>query len=147
VQVIYRAASIYCSSRGRQAVEEVYTAAVERLDAEVDERYVKTRHGDTHVLSTGPVDGAPIVLFHGGNATNPLTLDWYSRLANKYRLIAPDTVGQPGHSAETRVNPNGDGYGEWVVDLLDTFDIQVAPMIGTSYGAGIILRTAALTPE
>lgn len=132
---------------GRQALEESYTAAVERLDAEVDERYVETRHGETHVLLAGPVDGTPIVVFHGGNATNPLTLDWYSDLADEYRLIAPDTIGQPGHSAEIRVDPNGDGYGEWVVDLLDTFDVEVAPMIGTSYGAGIILRTAVLTPE
>lgn len=139
--------SIYRSSMGRQALEEVYAAAIERLEVEADERYVDTRYGETHVLLAGPVDGAPIVVFHGGNATNPLTLDWYSDLANEHRLIAPDTIGQPGYSAETRVDPNGDGYGEWVVDLLDTFDVQVAPMIGTSYGAGIILRTAALAPE
>ena len=138
---------IYRSSTGRQALENVYTAAVERLEAEVDERYVETRHGETHVLVAGPEDGKPIVVFHGGNATNPLTLNWYSGLDDEYRLIAPDTIGQPGYSAETRVDPIGDGYGEWVVDLLDAFEVQAAPMIGTSYGAGIILRTAALAPE
>lgn len=139
--------SIYRSSAGRKSLENVYTAAIEKLDVEVDERYVETRHGETHVLLGGPENGEPVVVFHGGNATNPLTLDWYSGLAEEYRLIAPDTIGQPGYSAETRVDPSGNGYGEWVVDLLDTFEIQAAPMIGTSYGGGIILRVAALAPE
>ena len=139
--------SIYRSSTGRQTLEEVYTAAVEELEVEVDERFVETRHGETHVLLAGPENGTPIFVFHGGNTTNPLTLAWYSNLAEEYRLIAPDTIGQPGYSAETRVDPRGDGYGKWVVDLLDAFDVQSAPMIGTSYGGGIILRTAALSPE
>ena len=139
--------SIYRSSTGRQALEKVYTAAVEKLGIKVGERYVETRHGETHVLLAGPENGEPVVVFHGGNATNPLTLDWYASLAGKYRLIAPDTIGQPGYSVETRVDPRGDGYGEWVVDLLDAFEVQAASMIGTSYGGGIILRTAAIAPE
>lgn len=132
---------------GRRALEDVYTDAVERLRIDVEERYVETRHGETHLLVAGPAKGEPVVVFHGGNATNPMTLAWYAGLAGEYRLIAPDTIGQPGYSAETRVNPRGDGYGEWVLDLLDTFGIHAASMIGTSYGAGIILRTAAVVPE
>ncbi|RDZ63863.1 alpha/beta hydrolase [Haloferax sp. Atlit-12N] len=138
--------SIYRSSNGRRAVEQVYTEAVEELAFDVDETYVETRHGETHVLIAGPADGQPVIVFHGGNATNPLTLGWYSGLTDEYRLIAPDTIGQPGRSAETRVAPNGDGYGEWVVDLLDAFDLDAVPMIGTSYGGGIVLRTAAYAP-
>jgi pimeloyl-ACP methyl ester carboxylesterase len=139
--------SIYRSPAGRRALEAVYTDAVEQLGISLDERYLETRHGDTHILLAGPASGEPVVIFHGGNATNPMTLAWYAGLAEEYRLIAPDTIGQPGFSAETRVDPQGDGYGEWAVDLLDAFDIQSAPMIGTSYGGGIILRTAAVAPE
>lgn len=139
--------SIYRSPTGRQALEEVYIDAVEQLEIEVDERYVETRYGETHLLLAGSTSGEPVVIFHGGNATNPMTLGWYTGLAEEYRLIAPDTIGQPGYSAETRVDPRGDGYGEWVVDLLDTFEIRTASMIGTSYGGGIILRTAAVAPE
>ena len=139
--------SIYRSPMGRRALEDVYTDAVDKLGIDVDERYIETRYGNTHVLLAGPASGSPIVVFHGGNATNPMTLAWYAGLAEEYRLIAPDTIGQPGFSAEMRVNPQEDGYGEWVVDLLDAFEIHAAPMIGTSYGAGIILRTAAVAPE
>lgn len=139
--------SIHRSSAGKRTLENVYTDAVGQLGIEVDEQYVETRHGETHVLLAGPVSGEPVIIFHGGNATNPITLAWYAELAEEYRLIAPDTIGQPGYSAATRVNPKEDGYGEWVVDLLDAFEIQTALMIGTSYGGGIILRTAAVAPE
>lgn len=139
--------SIYRSATGRQLLEEAYTDAIQQLGVEVDAQYIETRHGETHVLSAGPVSGTPVIVFHGGNATNPMTLGWYAGLADEYRLLAPDIIGQPGYSAETRVDPSGDGYGEWVVDLLDTLDIQAAPMIGTSYGSGIIIRTAAVAPE
>ncbi|WP_435124036.1 alpha/beta fold hydrolase [Halobaculum sp. D14] len=145
--VVVAPMSIYRSPAGRQALETVYAEAVDELDVTVDEEEIDTRHGSTHILMVGPEHGQPVLVFHGGNATNPMTLAWFTGLADDYRLISPDIIGQPGHSAETRLDPQGDGYGEWVVDLLDAFDLHSAPMIGTSYGSGIILRTAALAPE
>jgi len=139
--------SIYRSEAGRRRLLECYDDALAALSVAVDERTVDTRHGETHVLLAGPADGQPILCFHGGNATNPMTLSWYTALADEFRLVAPDTIGQPGYSAETRVDPTGDGYGEWVLDLLDAFDLDAPAAIGTSYGAGIVLRTAALAPE
>jgi len=139
--------AVYRSEAGRHAIEECYDDAVAALPVDVTERTVETRHGDTHVLLAGDAAAPPVFVFHGGNATNPMTLSWYAALADEYRLIAPDTVGQPGKSAETDLDPRGEDYGEWVLDLLDAFDVETAPTIGTSYGAGIVLRTAALAPE
>lgn len=138
--------SIYRSASGRRVLERCYETAVDQLEVELDERTVETRYGPTHVLLAGPEDGRPVFVFHGGNATNPMTLAWYTGLADEYRLIAPDTVGHPGKSAETRLDPTGDEYGRWAVDVLDEFGVESAPMVGTSYGAGIIVRTAAFAP-
>lgn len=139
--------TIYHSPRGREALQSVYADAVDRLDVDVTTRTVDTSFGSTHVLLAGPVDGEPVVVFQGGNSTNPLTLSMYTDLAATYRLIAPDTIGHPGYSAETRVDPLSDAFGRWVTELLDCFDIESARMIGTSYGAGILLRTAAYDPD
>ncbi|MFB6201507.1 MAG: alpha/beta fold hydrolase [Halorhabdus sp.] len=139
--------SIYGSQEGKQSLEEAYDTAVNRLEVSIAEREIDTRHGATHVLTAGADSGQPIIVLHGGNSTNPLTLSWFTDLTEEYRLIAPDIIGQPGYSAETRVDPRGDGYGEWVVDILDALDIQTGSMVGTSYGSGVILRTAALAPE
>ncbi|MFC4552259.1 MULTISPECIES: alpha/beta fold hydrolase [Halorussus] len=140
-------ASIYRTDDGRREIRARYRRMRDDLDAEFDEEWVETRFGRTHVLATGPEDAPPLVVFHGGNVVNPVSLEWFLPLADDYRLYAPDTVGHPGLSAETRVSPAGDDYGKWVVDVLDGLDLDRVPMVGPSYGAGIVVRTAAYAPE
>ncbi|XVH32622.1 alpha/beta fold hydrolase [Haloferacaceae archaeon DSL9] len=139
--------SIYRSDDGERRVKQQYGDAVDALDADFEDRWIRTRHGKTHLLVTGPEDAPPLLLFHGGNALNPLTLEWFLPLAAQYRIYAPDTVGHPGLSAQTRLSPHDESYGTWVVDLLDELGLDAVPMIGVSYGGGILLRTAAVAPE
>lgn len=139
--------SIYRSPEGKARLLDLYDRGVEALGADVGEEWVETRYGRTHVLTLGPEEAPPLVAFHGGNALNPLSLAWFRPLARGRRIVAPDTVGQPGKSAETRPDPGGDGYGRWAVDVLDGLGLVRVPMVGQSYGAGIILRTAAVAPE
>ncbi len=137
---------IYRSETGREEIERRYREMVDSL-GEFDERWVETRFGETHVLVTGPVEGTPLLVFHGGNVVNPVSLEWFLPLADEFRLYAPDTIGHPGLSAETRVSPRDSSYGEWVADLLDGLGLDSVAMVGPSYGGGIVLRTAAYAPE
>lgn len=141
------APSIYRTPEGEARIRELYRRSLASLDAEFDDLWLDTRYGETHVLATGPTDGRPLVVFHGGNVTNPITLEWFLPLADKRRLYAPDTIGHPGLSAQTRLSPRDDSYGRWVVDLLDALGLEAPAMIGPSYGGGIILRTAAYAPD
>lgn len=138
--------SIYRSPEGKARILELYDRGVEALGLEVEEAWVGTRFGRTHVLLTGPESAPPLVVLHGGNALNPLSLVWYRPLADAFRIHAPDTVGHPGRSDETRPDPDGNEYGLWLVDVLEALGLGPVPMLGPSYGAGIILRTAALEP-
>ena len=108
---------------------------------------VGTRLGDTHVLAIGPDDAPPAVFLPGGNFLNPTCLKWFLPLAGRHRLYAPDIVGQPGLSAQTRPSPKGDGHAFWVEDVLDGLGLERAPLVGLSYGAGLAIRTMGLTPE
>lgn len=139
--------TIYRSRRGKARILDLYDRGVAALGMEVEERWVETRFGETHVLVVGPTGAPPLVAFHGGNALNPLSLAWFRPLARRWRIHAPDTVGHPGKSAETRLDPRGDGYGLWAGDALDGLGLERVPMVGPSYGAGIILRLAAVAPE
>lgn len=65
----------------------------------------------------------------------------------RWRVYAPDTVGHPGKSAETRLSPEDASYGEWAVDVLDGLSLERVPIVGLSYGAGILLRLAGIAPE
>lgn len=139
--------SIYKSPQGEAAIMDLYEQALKLLGIEYQDRMVGTRFGATHILIAGPEDGQPLVVFHGGNSINPLLLAWFVPLTKDYRVYAPDTIGHPGRSAQTRLSPRDNSYGEWTVDLLDAFGFEQAMLIGPSYGAGIILRTAAVAPQ
>jgi pimeloyl-ACP methyl ester carboxylesterase len=139
--------SIYKSVEGKEGLEVLYNKAIAQLDVDIDSHYIETRHGTTHVLVTGPADGEQVVILQGGNTVNPLTLSWFRPLLDEFQVIAPDTIGHPGLSSENRLSPTDGSFGDWLVDILDQFNIQRAILVAPSYGAGIILRTAAYHPE
>lgn len=139
-------ASIYRTLEGQAAIQALYDRQLARLGLLTESRLLSTRFGQTHVLCAGPLDGPPLVMLHGGNTTNPVTLGWILPLLQTYRLYAPDTLGHPGKSAPRRLSPRDQSYGQWVVDVLDGLGLAQTALMGGSYGAGILLRTAAYAP-
>ena len=126
---------------------ELYNQGLKRLNVKYQSKMVDTRYGKTHILIMGPEKGLPVFIFQGGNTINPMTLSWFKPILTKFRIYAPDTIGHPGLSSETRISPKDDSFGKWVIDLLDYFKLKQVNMIGPSYGAGIILRTASFSPN
>lgn len=123
---------------------DLYDRAVESLlDVSVEKMWIDTRNGRTHLLTAGDPSNTPVIVFQGGNITTPVTLAWVQALANEYYLIAPDTPGEPGKTT-TEVPIE---YGEWVVEMLDGLKLDKSAMIGISHGAGVLLETAAHTPD
>ena len=139
--------SIYRSPEGKAEIMTLYDSLLSHLGVEFEDLFLDTRFGETHVLTTGPRDAPPLVILQGGNVVNPVSLSWFVPLARRYRIYAPDTIGHPGKSAQTRISPTDESYGRWVVDLLDRLGLGQTPLLGPSYGAGIILRTAVHAPE
>ncbi|WP_128103001.1 alpha/beta fold hydrolase [Paenibacillus sp. DCT19] len=139
--------SIYRSEEGKSCILEEYEAYVDQLGEGFTREYVETRFGQTHVLLTGPKDGKPLFILQGMNCVNPMTLSWFSSLFKDYRIIAPDTIGHPGYSEDTRISARFDSLAMWVTDLLDHYEIDQSAFIGPSFGGGIILRLATYIPD
>lgn len=141
------AKSIYKSVEGKRVLREHYERYVKSFPSPIERRYVSTSFGETHVLVVGPPEGKPVFLFQGGNCINPMTLAWFTPLLNKYRIYAPDTIGHPGYSAETRISAKDESFAKWIEELMSEFHIPNCAFIGPSYGAGIILRLATYLPD
>ena len=141
--------SIYKSSEGKRRILELYDSFQENIDVVFEDRTANTRFGLTHVLVTGPEQGLPVVITHGGNSINPQGLRGLLPLLKlgRYRIYAPDTIGHPGKSAQVRLSTNDQSYGQWLNDVLDGLGLEKAAFIGGSFGAGIILRLAAYAPH
>jgi len=141
------AASIYRSTQGEAEVIALYEKKLASLAVETHSRMVETRFGRTHVLAAGPQDAPPVIVLTGISTGAPRILEWFQPLARDYRLYAPDPIGQPGRSAQTRVPPGDHNYGKWMVDVLDALGLERLPFVGVSFGGGILLDTAAYAPE
>jgi pimeloyl-ACP methyl ester carboxylesterase len=139
--------SIYKTPEGEDEIRALYDEALAGLGLGYESLTVGTRLGDTHVLALGPEGAPPVVFLPGGNALNPTCLKWFLPLAERHRLYAPDIVGQPGLSAQTRPSPKGDGHAFWAEDVLDGLSLERAPLVGISYGAAIAIRTMGVAPE
>jgi pimeloyl-ACP methyl ester carboxylesterase len=139
--------TIYKSVEGKNKLQTHYQSYLDSFDFDVEERFVDTRFGKTHILQTGPQSAKPIIVLQGGNCINPMTLSWFSSLQNEYRIYAPDTIGHPGYSAETRVSAKDNSLALWISDIMDGLQIDKCAFIGPSYGAGIILRLASYIPD
>jgi pimeloyl-ACP methyl ester carboxylesterase len=141
------AESIYRSPAGETELRALYQEARAALGSECESHFVPTRYGATHVLVTGPAAGPPAVVFHGGNFVGPYSLQWMLPALAGYRVYAPDTVGHPGLSAQTRLSPRDQSYGRWAAAVLDGLGLDQVSTIGTSSGAAILLRLAELSPD
>jgi pimeloyl-ACP methyl ester carboxylesterase len=139
--------SIYKSQEGKEKILGQYEEYLAQFDSLLEREYVQTRFGSTHVLKMGKEDGKPLFIFQGGNCINPVTLLWFKGLLKEYKIYAPDTIGHPGYSNETRISASDESFAHWIQDLMDHYQIERCAFIGPSYGAGIILRLAAFMPE
>ena len=141
--------TIYKSPEGEARILGLYDRFQKDLGVSFDDRMVNTRFGETHVLVAGPEQGPPVVVTHGGNSITPQGLRGLLPLLKQghYRLYAPDTIGHPGKSAQVRLSPRDQSYGQWLNDVLDGLGLDSAGFIGGSFGAGIILRLAVYAPQ
>ena len=141
--------TIYKSTEGETRILELYNSLQNGLGVVFEDCMVNTHFGATHVLVTGPKQGLPVVITHGGNSVNPQGLHGLIPLLNqrRYRIYAPDTIGHPGKSARVRISTRDQSYGKWLNDVLDGLGLDRAIFIGGSFGAGIILRLAAYAPQ
>ncbi|MEW4283177.1 alpha/beta fold hydrolase [Priestia koreensis] len=134
-------------SEGKRLITHHYDNYLKSFDFDIEQIYVDTSYGKTHILVAGPPAGKPIFVFQGGNCINPMTLSWFLPLVDGYRVYAPDTIGHPGYSDENRMSAKDDSFAQWIKELMDYFTINSSAFVGPSYGAGIILRLATFMPD
>jgi pimeloyl-ACP methyl ester carboxylesterase len=96
------------------------------------EHDVPTRYGTTHAYEwTG--DGPPIVLLPGAGTWTVMWLPVIAELTGR-RVIAIDTIGQPGRSVQREPVPDVAALVAWLDESLAALALSKVTLVGASYG-------------
>ena len=139
--------TIYRSEEGKQKILELYDRQLKRLNVPYRDLYVETSFGKTHLIETGSLEGEPLLLFHGGNATTAYNLLTCDFLFKDFHIYAVDTIGHPGKSEETSLSAFNYDYGKWVGEVIDALGYEQISLFGGSFGGGIIAKAMCTVPE
>lgn len=139
--------SIYKNKDGKRKVIELYDKQLEELKIPYKDIFVETSFGETHLIETGNIEGQPLLLFHGGNATTAYNLKFCNFLLQDFHIYAVDTIGHPGKSAEISLSPNNYDYGKWGSEVITAIGYDKIKCFGGSFGAGVLVKTMCVVPE
>jgi pimeloyl-ACP methyl ester carboxylesterase len=139
--------AIYKNDEYKQNILKMYNKFKTKSKISYEDVYIHTKFGNTHILTAGNENSESLIIFHGGNMINTNTLFWFDKLAEKYRIIAPDYLGHPGLSEEKVLNSNNDDYANWIVEIMDKFKLEKVNVIGPSFGGGVALNFAKYYPN
>ena len=81
---------------GKDEILKLYDKQLERLNGTYYDKFVSTSFGNTHLIEAGNMQGIPLLVFHGGNATTAYNLLFCDFLMEDFHIYAVDTIGHPG---------------------------------------------------
>jgi pimeloyl-ACP methyl ester carboxylesterase len=112
---------------------------------DIEHRFVIARGVRHHVAEAGA--GSPLVLLHGWPEFWAAWEPIFARLANRYRLIAPDFRGF-GESENPHPTPtdtvNAASLAEDIIALLDAMDIDRCGLVGHDAGSNVMQILGAI---
>lgn len=133
---------------GRAGFDAAYDAVLSKWPVPVEQQDVPTPFGRTRVNSCGRPDAPPVLLLHGGGATSTVWFADVRALASRFRVHAPDQVGDAGRSVPAGRAPRSPAdLTAWLDAVLDGLGVTRAAVVGHSYGAWLALRWAVHAPE
>ena len=139
--------TVFKSADAKATMQRWYERFLARLTQPYERRTVATRWGDTSVLLLGDVNAPPLVILHGALSGAPHALIDVEPLAQHFRLIAVDLVGQSVASAEVRPNIKDHSYGDWLFDVVDALGYDKVSLFGASWGGVVTLKAIEAHPD
>jgi pimeloyl-ACP methyl ester carboxylesterase len=139
--------SIFKNDQAEAAYMAGYDRALENWPVSYETRYVPTAYGDTHMIISGPEEGEPIIVIHGGDIDATFMRPTIAGLAHSCRVYALDIIGYAGKSKAVKSIEDRATLVEWLIDVLDALNIDKAHMVGWSLGGFLTVNYAIEKPE
>jgi pimeloyl-ACP methyl ester carboxylesterase len=139
--------SPFKSTKGQAQYFAAYDASMELWPVPYESIDATTRYGRTHINACGSKDAFPVILLHGGYASSTMWFPNVADLSAKFRVLALDTIGEPGKSFPTKGNATKQDCACWLEGLIAELGISKAHVVGLSRGGWLALNFALHAPQ
>jgi pimeloyl-ACP methyl ester carboxylesterase len=139
--------SVYRTPEGKNKILARYEEILAYWPVPHEMRNVSTAFGDTFVIACGADTGKAVILLHGSAANSAMWMGDVMTLGKTRRVYAVDIIGEPGKSAESRPDPAGTNYGQWLAQVMDGLGLKQAAVVGNSLGGWMAVSLASYAPE
>lgn len=139
--------STFRSADGWRQFLAAYEAALADWNPPARVHVLGTRFGRTRVHECGPAEAPELILLHGFSSSSTMWAPTIAALGRRYRVWAPDTLGDAGLSEPIRWPAGRADYVTWLTDVLAELGVGRARWVGFSYGAWLAVAMAAAQPE
>jgi pimeloyl-ACP methyl ester carboxylesterase len=139
--------SVFRSEFGERQILGLYDSIIESIGIPLEEVYIDTSLGNTHIIISGPADKPPIILVHAFYAT---AASWYQnlkKLSEEFRVFAIDIIGDPNKSKPIKLIRDSKDYVTWLNEIMRELKLDRADFIGNSVGAFHVVNFAFHSPE
>lgn len=126
---------------------EAYEEALKLIATPVEERYITTSFGDSHVLCSGDKHNPPLVLLHASSCGSPI---WYKNipfLSKYFSVYAIDLIGESSKSILTRKMKTIRDNAMWLDETLAGLELNKVFVCGLSIGGWNAANYAGFYPE
>ncbi|MBD3376608.1 alpha/beta fold hydrolase [candidate division KSB1 bacterium] len=148
--ILNPAKSIYKSEKYKSQLLKIYDEKLAQWPVPYESRYIDTKYGKIHVITSGPQDGYPVFLINASGLSGWSWIHNVELLNTKYRTFAIDNVGEGGKNemiAPGMIPKNGREIADFYSEISDTLGIEKSHVIGASIGGFIATNYALHSPE
>lgn len=140
-------AAIWKTETGGETVKARYREFLAHWPGGGEQRLIPTAHGETFVISTGPVGAPDVVLLHGSASNAASWMGDVATLSKRFRVHAVDMIGEPGLSAPNRPPLATHVYADWLGEVLAGLGVTRCALAGISLGGWLAVEYATRRPQ
>ena len=113
----------------------------------IDRGFCRTAAGLIHYRSAGDRALPTLIMLHGGPGSSASLVPLIAALADRFRIIAPDTMGCGDSDPAPAAAPGIADYAAGLADALDVLKVGPAAVYGHHTGAQIACELAIACPQ
>jgi len=142
--------TIYKNNENKELIYNLYDDNLTKWNVPYEIIEISTKYGKTSIVASGDKNNPPVFLIHAMGVTATMWFPNVEELSEKYRVYAINTIGDLGKSELTDLDnypKNGQGYSEWINEIMNELQIEKCDVVAASMGGWIAMNFAIHSPN